>query len=199
MTEEKKEDIIEETSKKSEEVETISVSKAEWDSVLKTVDELKNPGRPVEAKKTNKHVGFLRSIDGKIITKVLKTWQEPSKTKLNFEDTKRLFGKFVVLDGDKLKEVDHDYLNLVSEEDTKNWVLIKERKKKEVTKSQGFFTAENPNPAAKTIGYADKYNDYSPGMVEGVVTTVEETLVVEMLEGDNKGETFEVNADILNI
>lgn len=187
------------------EKETITVTREELKGIVADAVkmELNSQGTPKIAKRVPKHIGWMRVIHGNPVIKIKKTWTEPAKTELNPDTEARLFAEFITIDkDDKENSYKLDYLHLTEVNENRIPVDIMERKIKTKKISDGFRSADDPNPASDITGESEDRLSLKPGEIyEQIVEIPVEVLKIKFLAGGDKlkGRELIIDGQTLNM
>ena len=168
------------------ESDNVSIPKSEWEAMKETV-RLSEEGGTRKIPKVNDRVAKITLFEGKIVTKILKSWIERKFGKLNNREEDRLFAKIVTED-----KVEHtvDYLDFINEAD-RIICSIKKIDKKDASIIHGKFETENSNPRENKT--------FRSNEMEDIETKTDDDYTLEITSGERKGEKVTLNHLALNI
>jgi len=166
----------------------VSVPANEWQEIKDTVKRLRDGGIE-KIKKVTDRISYARVYDGKIVTKILKTWTARKFSELNPAEEDRLYAEIEVEGGKKFKIDFVDFLN----ESDKIYGNIKKIDKKDVSRNHGEIMAENPDPANVTKKKFDSFP------VELIEEKTDDNFTMEINGGLRAGEIITLNHSVLNL
>ena len=140
----------------------------------------------MKPKRVTFHHAMLRFHDGKPVI-----GYGNIRELLNKDTGKKVAWMDIKLEGEK-DPVTVEYLEFLNSANEAK-VLIKERKMKEVVRSEGQMTTVNPDPAK-----ISSKREFTPQVVDAEVVTRKYIMTVEVLEGEHIGKVFTLPEDCLN-
>jgi hypothetical protein len=166
--------------------ETVSIPKSEWEAMKETVRLLEEGGTR-KVPKVKDRVAKITLYNGKIVTKIVKTWIERKFGEINKREEDRLYGLIRLEDK---SEVTLDFLDFLNEAD-RMICSIKKIDKKDASIVHGTFETQNLNPK-------DVKNFRSEEAVD-LEEKTDDDYTLEITSGERKGEKIVLNHLALNL
>ena len=167
-------------------VETIAVPKSEWDAMKETVRLLEEGGSR-KIPKVKDRVAKITLYEGKIVTKVVRTWMERKFGEVNKNDTDKLFA---LIETEDKKQYTVDFLALLNNAD-RIICAIKKVEKTDVSVNHGEFNTQNIDPRENKNFQSEEAQDLE--------TKTDDDYTLEILTGERKGEVLTLNHLALNL
>lgn len=172
--------------------DNISIPKSEWEAMKETVRLLEEGGTR-KIPKVKDRVAKITLYEGKIVTKIVKTWTERKFGELNKREEDRLFALIRLEDNSEIKL---DFLDFLNEAD-RIICAIKKIEKKDVSISHGTFQSENLNPLNPLGENKDK--NFRSDEAEDLEEKTDDDYTLEILSGERKGQQITLNHLALNL
>lgn len=170
--------------------EQITVTKTEWEEMKKTLKRLET-GMPPKIPKVNDRVAKITLYDGKVVTKIVKTWIERKFGEINKREEDRLYA-LIRLEDDSERTLDYlDFLN----EAERIVCAIKKVDKKPVNIIHGKFQTEDLNPK----GTKEGGKVFNSDEIQDVEERTDDDYTLEFIDGQRKGEQIELNHLAINL
>jgi hypothetical protein len=166
--------------------DTVSVPRSEWNEILLRLKQIEEGGvKKIE--KVKERTATIAFYEGKIVTKILKTWVEHKFSEVNKTDEDRLYASIQTEDG-KIHTL--DYINFLNEAERKKF-KIKKIDKKQADINHGEFLTQNTNPK-------DEKN-FQQVEIEDIEVRTDDDYTLEIPDGERKGELVKLNHLALNL
>jgi hypothetical protein len=166
--------------------DTIIVPKTEWEEMKATLKRLEEGGVRKIPKVTDR-MARITLHEGKVITKIVKTWNERKFSDLNKTDQDRLYANILTEDG---KEYTVDFIELLNNAD-RLVGAIKKIEKTDVSINHGTFLTQPLNPREEKNFQSTEGDD--------IEVRTDDNYTLEFMSGDRKGEQIVLNHLALNL
>lgn len=178
--------------KQSKPADTISVPKSEWEAMKETVRLLEEGGAR-KIPKVKDRVAKITLLDGKIVTRIVRTWMERKFGEINKREEDRLYAQIMTEDNN-VHVV--DFLDFLENAD-RMICSIKKIDKKDASIVHGTFESVNLNPVNPLGENRDK--NFRPGEIEDIETKTDDDYTLEITSGERKGQQITLNHKALNL
>lgn len=169
--------------KTNQQNEVVQITKGQLEGILAELDNLRKGQKLEKPKRVTDRVARLRFHNGKPVV----WYGNVREIKDNLNGKLVSFMDIKTLKSEELEKV--EYLAFLNSNNAVN-VSIKEQRAEKIIESQGKTLARNPNPH-----FNKKFEEFE---YEEEVVSYQYEATVEVLEGEHKGEIFEVPTKCLN-
>lgn len=172
--------------------DTISIPKSEWEAMKETVRLLEEGGTR-KVPKVKDRVAKITLYEGKIVTKIVKTWIERKFGKINPREEDRLYAN---IETEDKAQYTVDFLDFLNEAD-RMICSIKKIEKKDASIVHGTFETQNLNPLNPLGENRDK--NFRSEEATDLEEKTDDDYTLEITSGDRKGEKITLNHLALNL
>lgn len=163
----------------------VQVPESQLNTLLDRIDKLeKGQGQLIKPKRVMEHVARLREWDGKLVVGFTKVYQVLNQATQSMDEKIEL----ILKDGNNKQKVEAGYLDFLNNALPINVKILEQR-------------AEKKEDIVGRSNLVDPKDDriYPDKTIDMIVTSVDYTSKVEVLDGQFKGETFVIENRFLNM